>query len=288
MTLISFVVPFFHGNQYINGLVSCVSDINKRLSDKTGDSVELIIVNDSPEEAVIHNDFSNMKIKIINNNENQGIQASRINGLRQANGKWINFLDQDDLLITDNYLSYLDYMDNKADVIISNGYYERHGERQRIFKNQKVQNYYIQERQLINIRNLIPSPGESLIRKDVIPKEWQNNVLNNNGADDWLLWLLLYSDGAKYVANPNDIYIHRTTDQGNLSFDYEKMYKSCENMMSILKNDVDFSSQKWNRLDRAIEFKYLKDTSRITLLDYLKYFDCFVNNLVYKIMTTLG
>ena len=288
MTLISFVVPFFHGNQYINGLVSCVSDINKRLSDKTGDSVELIIVNDSPEEAVIHNDFSNMKIKIINNNENQGIQASRINGLRQANGKWINFLDQDDLLITDNYLSYLDYMDNKADVIISNGYYERHGERQRIFKNQKVQNYYIQERQLINIRNLIPSPGESLIRKDVIPKEWQNNVLNNNGADDWLLWLLLYSDGAKYVANPNDIYIHRTTDQGNLSFDYEKMYKSCENMMSILKNDVYFSSQKWNRLDRAIEFKYLKDTSRITLLDYLKYFDCFVNNLVYKIMTTLG
>lgn len=288
MTLISFVVPFFHGNQYINGLVSCVSDINKRLSDKTGDSVELIIVNDSPEEAVIHNDFSNMKIKIINNNENQGIQASRINGLRQANGKWINFLDQDDLLITDNYLSYLDYMDNKADVIISNGYYERHGERQRIFKNQKVQNYYIQERQLINIRNLIPSPGESLIRKDVIPKEWQNNVLNNNGADDWLLWLLLYSDGAKYVANPNDIYIHRTTDQGNLSFDYEKMYKSCKNMMSILKNDVDFSSQKWNRLDRAIEFKYLKDTSRITLLDYLKYFDCFVNNLVYKIMTTLG
>lgn len=287
MTLISFVVPFYHGNQYINGLVSCVSDINKRLVAKTGDSVELIIINDSPDEAVSYNKSSDIDVRIYNNVKNLGIQASRINGLRQAKGKWINFLDQDDLLITENYLSYLDYMD-KADVIISNGYYERHGKRQQIFKNQKVQNYYIQERQLINIRNLIPSPGESLIRKDVIPCEWQKNVLSNNGADDWFLWLLLYSNGAKYVANPNDIYIHRTTDQGNLSFDYEKMYKSCQNMLSLLKNNVGFSSKKWNRLDRAIEFKYLKDTDRITLLDYLKFFDCFVNNIAYKVNTLLG
>lgn len=287
MTLISFVVPFYHGNQYINGLVSCVSDINKRLVAKKGDSVELIIINDSPDEAVNYNKSSDIDVRIYNNVKNLGIQASRINGLQQAKGKWINFLDQDDLLITENYLSYLDYMD-KADAIISNGYYERHGKRQRIFKNQKVQNYYIQERQLINIRNLIPSPGESLIRKDVIPYEWQKNVLSNNGADDWFLWLLLYSTGAKYVANPNDIYIHRTTDQGNLSFDYEKMYKSCQNMLSLLKNNAGFSSKKWNRLDRAIEFKYLKDTDRITLLDYLKFFDCFANNIAYKVNTLLG
>jgi hypothetical protein len=66
MTLISFVVPFYHGNQYIDGLVSCVSDINKRLVAKTGDSVELIIINDSPDEAVSYNKSSDIDVRIYN------------------------------------------------------------------------------------------------------------------------------------------------------------------------------------------------------------------------------
>lgn len=284
MTLISFVVPFYHGNQYINGLVSCVSDINKRLVAEKGDSVELIIINDSPDEAVNYNKSSDIDVRIYNNVKNLGIQASRINGLQQAKGKWINFLDQDDLLITENYLSYLDYMD-KADVIISNGYYERHGKRQRIFKNQKVQNYYIQERQLINIRNLIPSPGESLIRKDCIPIEWKENVLDINGADDWMLWLLLHTAHVRFISNPELIYIHRATDQGNLSNNYEQMYESCQNMLSILKRDSNFDKNDLSVLCRAIKFKYLKDTGRINATDYLKYCDCVFANIIYKLMS---
>ena len=287
MVLISFVIPFYHGNQYIKELINCLSQINQLIMDKTGKSIELILVNDSPEIEVKYDEKADFSVEILNNPCNLGIQASRINGLQSACGEWINFLDQDDLLFPEKYESYLKYMD-QADVIISNGYYERDGEKQRIYRNIRIQNYYIQKEQLIRIRNLIPSPGESLIRKDCIPIVWKENVLDINGADDWMLWLLLHTAHARFISNPEILYIHRATDQGNLSNNYEKMYESCQNMLSVLKRDSNFDKYDLSVLGRAIKFKYLKDTGRINATDYLKYCDCVFANIIYKFVEASG
>ena len=266
MVLISFITPFYHGNQFVGELVNCISLINKAIYQKTGNSVELIVVNDSPDDEVdVHSENEGLSIKIINNKENVGIQASRVNGLRYAVGEWINFLDQDDLLIPEQYCSYLQYTE-RADVIIANGYYEKDGKRIRIYETRRKQDYYTKFRQLIQIRNLIPSPGECIIRKNSIPQIWMEKALKCNGADDWLLWLILYSKSARFICNYENVYIHRTTENGNLSFNYDKMYASCKEMIDILEQEHILSVVDLYQLRRAIDFKYLKDTNKITIV----------------------
>lgn len=283
MTLISFITPFYYGNQFMKELVNCISQINQVIFEKTGNTVELIIVNDSPDDKVkIPIDNDSLSIRIINNDNNVGIQASRVNGLKYAEGEWINFLDQDDLLIPEQYCSYLQYT-KIADVIISNGYYEKNGNRKKIYQTKRKQDFYTKRRQLIQIRNLIPSPGESIIRKTAIPQMWKERILKCNGADDWLLWLMLYSTTARFVCNYQDIYIHRTTEVGNLSFDYERMYASCKEMTDILEQEHILNTIDLYQLKRAIDFKYLKDTKKISTIQYFKYFECVVHNAIYKL-----
>lgn len=283
MVLISFITPFYHGNQFVGELVNCISLINKAIYQKTGNSVELIVVNDSPDDEVdVHSGNEGLPIKIINNKKNVGIQASRVNGLRYAVGEWINFLDQDDLLIPEQYCSYLQYTE-RADVIIANGYYEKDGKRIRIYETRRKQDYYTKFRQLIQIRNLIPSPGECIIRKNSIPQIWMEKALKCNGADDWLLWLILYSKSARFICNYENVYIHRTTENGNLSFDYDKMHASCKEMIDILEQEHILSTADLYQLRRAIDFKYLKDTKKITIVQYIQYIDCVIHNVIYKL-----
>ena len=57
--------------------------------------------------------------------------------------------------------------------------------------------------------NKIVSPGQVLIRKDIIPKIWMKCHMKNNGADDFLLWILLFEQKhINVVYNPKAIYYH--------------------------------------------------------------------------------
>lgn len=42
--------------------------------------------------------------------------------------------------------------------------------------------------------DMIFSPGQCLIRKAVIPRDWCKRRLTVNGCDDFLLWLLMFHE----------------------------------------------------------------------------------------------
>lgn len=281
---ISVITPFYKGNRYINDLVTNVNAVAARLLAEKGVQMELIVVNDSPEVPVGISVPSEVPITVLNNSENMGIHCSRIRGIRQAQGEWIQMLDQDDLLIAENYPLQVDAAQN-SDVVVGNCLYYFGEEEQLLYANKAVMQYYMKERRFLRIRNLIASPGHCLIRKDALPIDWLEDPMHVNGADDYFLWMLLFDQGARFALNERPVYIHRNSVEGNLSFDLEKMLFSCREMVDLLGRAPSYPRKKIAVLKRSVDFKYLYDTKKLQLSDWLRYADKVVDNGIYKAVT---
>ncbi|MDU2674035.1 MAG: glycosyltransferase family 2 protein [Clostridium sp.] len=90
---ISIVIPLYNNEKYI---VNCIESIlNQEYY-----NYEIIIIDDGSTDngySLVKNKYSNDKIKIIYQN-NKGPSSARNEGIRNANGDWILFLDSDDKL----------------------------------------------------------------------------------------------------------------------------------------------------------------------------------------------
>lgn len=276
---ISIIVPFYRGNQYMNQLFASINHVANTMAKKV--KFEVIMVNDSCDvQIVLPSNINHIDVKIFENERNMGIQKTRINGLKHAKGGWIIFLDQDDELLAEGFEEQL-MLTNQADIIVGNGLYQYGNKKKLIYKNRNTMEYLIQKKRFIEIRNLIPSPGECLIRKTAIPKLWIDSPIKHNGADDWLLWILLFQNGCKFQYNEKMVYVHNDSDGQNLSLDLEKMYISAMEMYEFLKNQL--KDTELNSLRDAIQFKFLQDSGRLQIKDIWLYRKTIYNNLIYKI-----
>lgn len=277
---ISVIVTFYRGNQYMERLFKSIKIVAERVKDRA--SFEVILVNDSPDNEIKLPMDSNAIV--IKNEKNFGIQKTRVNGIRKSTGDWILILDQDDELVANGFDRQLELLDD-ADIVVGNGLYQYGDSMVPIYKSLKVMNYLLQKNRFLEIRNLIPSPGECLIRKATIPEIWMNSPLQHNGADDWLLWILLFQEGRRFVCNEETVYIHNDASGQNLSLDLEKMHRSAVEMCKVLKKKL--RTEEWRTLRRAVEFKYLQNTGKLKGLDWLKYRRCVFDNVIYKICTII-
>lgn len=279
---ISVIVPFYHGNKYIDTLLKSVASVYSKVRYENKADIEVIVVNDSPDEEINITGTYEFLILKVKNERNIGIQGSRINGLKHSSGEWIIFLDQDDELVSDKFLTQFALL-KQTDVIVNNGYLEKDNTHELIYKNRSEMKYLICKDIFLDIRNRIVSPGHCLVRKSAIPEFWKDNVIKNNGADDWLLWVLMFASNKRFAVNENVVYIHKNADGNNLSYDLKKMFDSCTEMIRYLKNCFYISKSDIKRLDRAIKFKYLKDSHLKPVSRNLRYADVFMKNLEYKI-----
>lgn len=279
MKTLSIIVPFYHGNRYIGNILNNIKDISAKLKKKV--RIELIIVNDSPdEEVVIQCGCSDIEIKIVNNESNVGIQKTRINGLGYATSSWIIFLDQDDELCVNGIVKEIDLIDDNVDLIIGNGIYEKSGKSHKIYSNILSMKINLIERNFVYVRNLIVSPGQCLIRKKSIPEEWCKHVLHHNGSDDWLLWLLMFNKTINIKYCSSICYKHKNSGN-NYSYNLALMNKSNMEMCQILER-CNYPKDQLNILKKAIEFKYCKDVRKIKIKDYLKNMNLVFANILYK------
>lgn len=249
---ISIITPFYKGNKYMKNFVECINKSVRRIDCE----VELIMVNDSPDEKInINGLLDNINLLIINNKINEGIHKSRINGLKKSSGDYILFLDQDDFIDEDFFYSNLSYINKypNYDMIVGNGIEELQEKNNIIYKNKMIMKMVSKKRTYFSVRNFIFSPGQCLIKKKSIPDYWLKNILKINGADDYYLWILMLCENKKFIVNPKKIYIHKNTGS-NLSNNQENMYKSELEMLSYLKNLL--SKKDYNDLKALLNFRY--------------------------------
>ncbi len=277
---ITVVIPFYKGNAYLQRLFRSIRSAAEATADLA--SWDVVVVNDSPDVPVELPADAALAIKVIANPVNMGIQGARVNGLRHAEGEWVLFLDQDDELVAEGFDEQVRLTKN-ADVVVGNGVYHLGDISKPIYLNGKAMDYLIREERFLRIRNLIPSPGECLIRRCAVPSLWQEKLMKKNGADDWLLWLLLFRSGARFACNPRPVYVHNDTGGQNLSADLGKMRDSALEMREILSAAGILSAAEQKTLYDSIQFKYRQDTHRLTPKTVWAFRDAFFANVRYRL-----
>lgn len=245
--LVSVITPLYRGKKYIPDLLNMINQNAYRLKSNTEiRNIELILVNDDPEEQIILDKQNNISIqvKIIQLPNNLGVHGARIQGLRKAEGKYILFLDQDDYIEVTYLKSQLDYI-GEYDAVICNGWYRN---KRIIFKNRVQQEESVQKETYLK-KNTIISPGQILIKHTSIPDIWKNNMLKRNGTDDVLLWIAMMKKGAKFSINESLLYTHNENGENN-SFNWNEMVASRLEMLEIIQKE-----QVLDGLDLEIYFE---------------------------------
>lgn len=105
--LVSIIMPSYNTANYIG------ESINSVLS-QTYENWELIIVDDCSTDytdEVVKKFLNDKRIKYFRNNKNSGAAISRNKALREAKGRWIAFLDSDDLWVPEKLEKQINLME---------------------------------------------------------------------------------------------------------------------------------------------------------------------------------
>lgn len=245
MEQVSIIVPVFHGRKYIDSMIAqmevCATACRGRCT------LELLFVNDDPDEAIGSLTSEKIKIRVMETNVNRGIHGARVYGLEQCTGDYVLFLDQDDRIVPSYFLSQVSHL-GKADAVVCKLLHEGRQYYDTRMPFEKV----ISREHIVGTGNSIISPGQVLIRKSKIPEIWRSVKLKNNGADDWLLWLCMLGTDAVFALNTEILFEH-VVEGGNESLNTFHMMASEEEVYGIASVRKIFPKEELDKLRRAVE-----------------------------------
>ena len=252
MELISIIMPIY------NNPKTLARAIDSCLQQKYPDT-EIILVNDGSDEDTydIINDYWERypNIKIVNQ-RHQGILMARLNGLKNASGDFVTFVDSDDY-INNTYLYELMYTRKYSDmnVVLSRMRYVGKGlfnSTSQIYPNE----FLISEHKeaLLTIDSSLN--GKLFRRKDLtLP----NYKLSSNEAMSYLYYYLCkedkigFSNFAKYYVTPSKMNFSRTYADESLRR-AENIIKSLDIMFELYR-----SSKMLNKYYNEIEAIFIKN-----------------------------
>lgn len=238
--VISVIVPLYYGKCYIESMISQL----EKCADETKDyKIQLVFFNDAPEQMIedIY-DSDKISIRIINAEYNGGIHKARVKGLQSSNGNYILFLDQDDRVRKNYFSSQLSQISDRDAVVcgaLSGGKVK--------YNLDRPLDKTISRQNMVNEGNLILSPGQVLLRREAIPMSWIESCVQNNGADDWLLWLCMHSEGKRFTINQEILFI-REVHYHNASTHTLEMSMSEQEVVSVIEKKHLLSEEERNTL----------------------------------------
>lgn len=108
MDLISIIMPSYNAAKYIENSI-------KSVQSQTYEKWELIIVDDCSSDNTVEiiQEIDDSRIRLFKNKVNSGAAISRNKALREARGKWVAFLDADDIWAPEKLEKQLNFMRKK-------------------------------------------------------------------------------------------------------------------------------------------------------------------------------
>ena len=97
---ISVIVPVYNAENYLSRCVQSILSQNYK-------DFELLLVDDGSSDmsGSIRDSFARLYARVrVCHQENKGVSAARNQGMKLASGKWITFVDADDMVDTDYLL----------------------------------------------------------------------------------------------------------------------------------------------------------------------------------------
>lgn len=246
---ISIIVPIYHGKKYIENIIRQIQACAGHGEGKY--TLELLFINDDLDECLgsicLGSDPKHIKIKAIETDRNRGIHGARVRGLAYCTGDFVLFLDQDDHIREEYLSSQLAHLE-QADAVVCRLLHEG----KQFYDTRMPFEQVITREYMISVRNPIISPGQVLIRKDRIPESWKNAELQNNGADDWLLWLCMLAEYRTFALNDDILFEHIVAGE-NESFNAGHMIASEQELYRVIADQGIFNGHELHALGEAID-----------------------------------
>ncbi|AZA75738.1 glycosyltransferase [Chryseobacterium indoltheticum] len=261
---ISIIIPYYKGENYIHETL-------KSVYDQTYQDFEVIIVNDGSERSALdliekNSDFKNLKII---HQENQGQSSARNNGVKSATGKYILFLDCDDLIDKK-------FLDKTHQILSKNNEIRICYTKGKFFEKTDTE-WVLQPFNTFDflIENCIPITA--LIYKEDFEKVGGFDT-QLNYYEDWDFWISLVEIGAKVHKIDEFLFFYRirnTTDSlTNTSIDNSS--RLSDNFFEIYKKHYTFYKQ--NGLDFHSIMSLIRENKKYKS----KYYDEWYRKLIYK------
>ncbi len=118
--LVSIIMPSYNTAYYIGDSIQSVIE-------QSYTNWELLIIDDCSSDntdEVVAPFLIDKRIRYMKNERNSGAAVSRNRALREAKGKWIAFLDSDDLWMHDKLAKQIEFMENNAYYFSYTNYFE--------------------------------------------------------------------------------------------------------------------------------------------------------------------
>ncbi len=249
---VSVIVPVYKGKRFLSGLFSMM---RSNAEADPGIQMELILVNDDPDEEIILPSTEDLPFtaRLLVNPANSGIFRSRMKGVSEAKGRYILFLDQDDE-IADNAVSVLFREAAGGDAALSGWFLEIKQEK----CIRRIENRYRRSADLLNALllcdNVIGPPGHCLISKEIVLESWKNLSLSNDGADDYYLWLSFLLNGHRFSVCDELLYTHKYNED-SFSLQYERMFAAREEVLGLIAERFVFSPSGKKRMYRYLDYQ---------------------------------
>lgn len=188
---VSVIMPVYNGEKYIREAIDSVLG-------QTYENFELILIDDASTDRSIEfiKNYNDPRIILIQNKKNMGIAMTRNIGIRNAQGKYIAFLDDDDIACLDRLEKQVEAMEKSPQNNIVAGRYinvnefgEAISDTSQCFNNPK----YIKASMCFV--NLFCN-CEFLLRKSFIQKHSISYREHQFGMEDYMFWIecLKYTD----------------------------------------------------------------------------------------------
>lgn len=227
--LLSIIIPIYKAEQYIERCVRSLMEQTMK------ENIEFIFINDcTPDTSMeilrrIINEYPQRKkqIRIIENETNMGVSATRKIGIEAANGKYIGWCDSDDWVDVTMYQTlYEATQDGRIDIVVTNFINEEKG----CAKNVMISMCTSPQECIEKMWMGFYFPGalwQQITRKDLI-KFGMSQITQVNYAEDVYSLLLAY-----YKAS-------------TIAYIKECLYHyNCNNEASLIHN-VAFTKKAWN------------------------------------------
>jgi glycosyltransferase involved in cell wall biosynthesis len=288
MMKISIITPYYYGGKYMKQYMDDIRANEARLA--TGDELEVILVNDSPDEEIVLPSASigELQVRILTQGKNAGIHSARVFGLQHAGGDYILFLDQDDRLAENAIARHAENIrtwQERLVVSVSNAWLEQaDGSRQLWYRSAYHKQQVSVYRTYLTVGTQIISPGQCLIPRALIPELWKQKLCQSSGADDYYLWLLLLWQGIPFSLVDEPLYTHTYTGR-NLSEDTRTTDASIYEFLDYFREEQVLERADRRLLKRMISYKAdfrEANWGRKGILS-LKNPDLFLANLIFKL-----
>jgi glycosyltransferase involved in cell wall biosynthesis len=236
--LVSIIIPAYNAEKLVLETVQSVLN-------QTYSPIEIVVVNDGSKdntEGVLKPLADAGKIVYIGQ-PNQGQSAARKNGYLASKGKYISFLDADDLIAPEKIALQVEYMESNPDcgVCYSDIYhFWNHAPDQLLRKKLHYYSGYIFDKL---IRANMIQVMTAVIRRDVLDKYGVPGA-EFRRSDDWYLWLNLGYHGVKFCFMDKVLSFQRRQREGTLSDQRSYFKETAETNLKVYEYYINILSKE--------------------------------------------